>query len=86
MLEAILPNVEDVPADLQADLARMTWLSDQELWDAANSTMSDDDQEELQQLSQLQAADSINASEQQMLESLRRTYGHVTLRMRLGCR
>lgn len=80
MLKAIVPNVDDVPHDLQTDLTRMIWLSAQELWDAANSVMTDDDQEELQRLSELRADGSINASEQGMLESLRREYGRVTLR------
>jgi len=80
MLEAILPDVEDVPHDLQTDLTRMILLSDQELWDAANSAMVDDDQEELQRLSGLRAEGSINASEQEMRESLRQEYGRVTLR------
>lgn len=80
MLEAILPQVEDVPSDLQAELARMTWLSDQELWDTANSQMSDSDQEQLQRLTELQIIGSLEPAEQQMLESLRQEYGSVTLR------
>lgn len=41
-LTAALPDVEDVPVDMQTELIRMTRLSDRELWAIAQSTMLDE--------------------------------------------
>lgn len=79
-LAASLPDVEDTPPDMQAELARMTWFSDQELWTVAQSTMSEEQQEKLRYLIELQAQRSLTQEEQETLEALRREYGRVTLR------
>jgi len=79
-LAAALPDVEDAPTDMQADLARMTWLSDQELWASAHSAMPDEQQAQLQYLAQLQAQRSLTQEEQENLEALRQEYGRITLR------
>lgn len=80
ILAAALPDVEDVPADMQAELIRMTWLSDQELWAIAHSTMLDEQQEELRRLTELQSRRPLSPEEQDTLETLRQEYGRVTLR------
>jgi len=80
ILAAVLPDVEDAPADMQAELIRMTWLSDRELWAIAQSTMSDEQQEQLRHLTELQARRPLTPEEQESLEALRREYGRVTLR------
>ena len=40
MLAAVLPTAHDVPAAMQAELTRMTWLDDKSLWQIAQSHMS----------------------------------------------
>jgi len=80
ILAAALPEVEDAPADMQAELIRMTWLSDGELWVIAQSTMPDDQQEQLRRLTELQTRRPLTPEEQETLEALRREYGRVTLR------
>jgi primosomal protein N' len=79
MLEAVLPDVEDAPPDMQADLARMTWLNDQELWDIARSTMPEEQQQQLRTLTELQAERPLTPEEQETLEMLRQEYGRSTL-------
>lgn len=79
MLEAVLPDIEDAPLNMRADLARMTWFSDQELWDIAHSTMSEERQERLHALAELQAQRSLTSEEQENLETLRQEYGQTTL-------
>jgi hypothetical protein len=80
VLAATLPNVDDAPPDMQAELARMTWFSDQELWVIARSTMPDQQQKQLWYLTELQTRRSLIQEEQEMLDALRQEYGRVTLR------
>ncbi len=80
MLAAVLPDVEDAPDDMRADLTRMTWLSDQELWNVARDTMLNKQQEQLQRLAEIQAQRPLTPDEQKILEELRGAYGRVTLR------
>lgn len=80
MLAATLPDVEDAPPDMRADLARMTWLSDQELWAIARSTMTEEQQKRLHYLARLQTQRSLTHKEQEALEFMRQEYGRVTLR------
>lgn len=80
MLAATLPDVEDAPLDMRADLARMTWLSDQELWSIARGMMTEEQQKRLRYLTQLQTRRPLTQEEQEALEFLRQEYGRVTLR------
>jgi hypothetical protein len=80
VLAAALPDVEDAPADMRAELARMTWLSDQELWAIANSAMAEEQQQQIRHLARLQAERRLTQEEQDALDALRQEYGRVTLR------
>lgn len=73
-----LPDVEDVPTHLQTELLQMTWLSDQELIGIAQSQLSDSEQAQLTALSQ--RSDNLTVQEQQILRTLRESYGLITLR------
>lgn len=79
-LAATLPDIEDVPPDMQAELARMTWLSDQELWAIAHSMMSEEQQEQLRHLVEFQTRRPLSQGEEETLDALRQEYGRVTLR------
>jgi hypothetical protein len=80
MLDASLPDIEDAPADMQSELARMTWVSSQELWDIAHSYMGEEEQKQLFTLADLQSQRPLTRNEVERLEKLRREYGRVTLR------
>jgi hypothetical protein len=80
MLAAVLPDIDDAPDDMRADLTRMTWLSDQELWNVARDTMPNEQQERLQRLAEIQAQRPLTPDEQRTLDALRTVYGRVTLR------
>lgn len=71
---------EDALADLGADLALMASFSEQDLWAVARSAMSGRDQEMLVYLSELQSQRDLSDSEEAVLDTLRQTYGQVTLR------
>jgi hypothetical protein len=79
-LAATLPDVTDAPASMQAELARMTWLSNEELWQLARSQMPTEAQTRLEALSQRQAEATLTPAEDQELDQLRQTYGQITLR------
>jgi len=80
MLAAALPDVDDAPVMLQAELARMTWLSNQDLWAIARSAMSHQQQMQMRILVEFQSHRPLTPEEQTALESLREEYGRVTLR------
>ena len=80
LVAAALPDVEDAPLEVQAELARMTWFSGQELWSIARSTMPVEQQEQLRSLADLQTIRALTPAEQEARDNLRREYGRVTLR------
>lgn len=77
MLEGVLPSLDDVPEDMQAELVEMTWWDDARLMEAADATMPDVRQ---RRMAQLGAKDGPSDLEREALERLRREYGRVTLR------
>lgn len=79
MLAATLPDVADAPPETQADLAGMTWLSSQELWEVARSEMPAERQQRLQDLVDLQSERPLSLEEEEVLETLRREYGRIML-------
>jgi len=79
-LAATLPDVADAPDEMQTELARMTWLNDDELWQIARSQMSPEDQAKFEQLNQRQAEADLTPDEEQHLNQLRQIYGEITLR------
>ena len=79
-LAAALPNVDDAPAEMRPELTRMTWFSDQTLWEIAHSALPAEQQEQMRALTEAQARRPLTAEEQTTQEALRREYGRVTLR------
>ena len=77
MLDGVLPLLDDVPADMQAELVEMTWFDDDTLLSIADATMSDGEQ---QRLADLSGRDALAADEKEELDTLRDSYGKVTLR------
>ena len=77
MLDGVLPLLDDVPPDMQAELVEMTWLDDDALLSIADATMSNEDQ---QRLADLSGRDALTAGEQEELDTLRDSYGKATLR------
>ena len=76
MLDGILPVLDDVPAEMQAELVEMTWFDDVALQAIAGAVLSDADQRRLAELS---GRDSLSDAERQELDGLRDSYGKATL-------
>jgi hypothetical protein len=79
LLAAVLPTMQDVPDDMQAELLRMTWLDSQVLWRMAREQMSAAAQKQLQHLTHLQGQRPLTPDEQVQLDTLRQEYGRMTL-------
>lgn len=80
MLTAVLPTLHDAPLDMQTELIRMTWLDNQNLWEIAQSSMSNETQNQLRHLVQRQEQRLLTVEDQEQLEALRQAYGRATLR------
>ena len=77
MLDGVLPALDDVPAEMQAELVEMTWLDDLALQAIAGAVRSDADQ---RRLAELIGSDSLSGAQREALDGLRDRYGQVTLR------
>ncbi len=77
-LASALPDVEDVPDDMQAELLQMTWLDDRELLNISHGQMPDHEQTQLATLGK--RMDRLTDQERQALQALRESYGRITLR------
>lgn len=77
-LASALPDVEDIPDDMQAELLQMTWLDDRELLNIAHGQMPDHEQTQLATLGK--RMDRLTYQERQSLQALRESYGRITLR------
>ncbi|MBP6582424.1 MAG: hypothetical protein KA204_02975 [Chromatiaceae bacterium] len=69
--------LDDVPAEMQAELVKMTRLDDVALLAIAGAVLSDADQRRLVELS---GHDSLSDADRVALEGLRDSYGKTTLR------
>lgn len=79
-LAAAFPSIQDAPAEMQRELAELTWLSDEGLWTVAHSAMPLAHQQRLRELDKLNSSRSLTVEEMAELESLREEYGRFTLR------
>ncbi len=79
LLDVTLPDTTDAPSELQEELARMTWLDNQALWQIARSQMDPQSESRLRTLAQLQDERALTAVEKTELDNLRREYGRITL-------
>lgn len=77
LLDGVLPALDDVPAEMQAELVEMTWCDDLALQAIAGAVLSDVDQRRLVELS---GRDRLSDAEREELDGLRDHYGKGTLR------
>lgn len=79
MVQSVLPEIHDAPAEVRTELTEMTWLDNERLWNMARLTMSPRNEQRMRLLSELQGERELTTAEQQELEGLRREYGRITL-------
>lgn len=91
IVEGGLPSLAKVPLEYKAELEALEAMSDEVLWEIAQSQMSDDQQERLDQLLQKSQAEGLSVAEQEELDRLhaevnrlmlRKSYAHLLLKWR----
>lgn len=80
ILASSLPDVEDMPREIQTELLQMTWLDDRALLDITQSCLSEAEQAQLMALRDSADKGFASLEEQQDLQALREYYGQMTLR------
>lgn len=75
-----LPPLDDLPADQVEELARLSSLEDGDLWREAQSTLSPEEQSDLEALLEAQGSDGLKANEQARLDALMDAYGRSLVR------
>jgi hypothetical protein len=79
-LNATLPPLDDVPAEMTGELAAMALLSDEVLENISNSTMPAERQKRLHDLLDGQGRGELDESGQRQLVALMAEYGRTMLR------
>jgi len=79
-LDTALPPLEEVPAEIRAEVDALDSLSDDALWEVAQSTMPMQQQERLDALLDVQNMRPLTTEEAAELEKLRTEYGRILLR------
>lgn len=74
-----LPTLEDLPADITDELAQLGFLSDEELWQAARTTLTPDESERMQALLLKRQREGLAPQEQQEAERLLHRYDRTML-------
>lgn len=79
-LQATLPEREEIPEDIQAEVADLAQWDSSALQDVAVSQMVETDQQILEHLLDMQSIRPLSVEEQKQLELLRIEYGRILLR------
>ena len=79
-LDTALPPLDEIPAEIRAEVDSLNNLSDDALWEVAQSTMATPHQERLDVLLDAQGARALTAAEASELEEMRIEYGRTLLR------
>jgi hypothetical protein len=78
-LDATLPQLDDVPSEMAADMSELSAMGDAALWRIARSTISLERQEQLQDLMDTQQNRPLAPDEADQLDVIRREIGQRTL-------
>ena len=78
-LDATLPQLDDVPPEMAADMAELPAMDDDALWHIARSTIAPEHQEQLQDLMDTQQNRPLTPDQAAQLDTIRREIGRQTL-------
>ena len=70
VVSTALPTTDDLPLDIAGDLAQLTFLTDAELWQAAQTTLPSKDSERMQALMFKRQRDELTAAEEREAQRL----------------
>lgn len=77
---ANLPDLDDVPVEMEAELAAMTYLSNEALLALANAEMEEERQQRLHEHLESQGRNELQQNGQRQLATLMAEYGQTMLR------
>lgn len=80
VLAVTLPPLDDVPAEMEPELAALAYLSDDTLWVVARATMPAEHQQQLHDLLDTQGRGELDQAGQRHLAALMAEYGRTMLR------
>jgi len=70
VVSAVLPATDDLPHDIADDLAQLAFLTDAELWQAAQTTLPRSDSERMQALMFKRQRDGLTSTEEREAQRL----------------
>lgn len=79
VVAAALPTLDDLPADIADEMAQLAFLTDDELWQAARTTLTPPESERMQTLLLKRQREGLTEQEQQEAERLLRRYDRTML-------
>lgn len=74
-----LPGDEQLPGTVTQELKQLQWLTDDELWQAARLTATDEEAEQMQILLEKQQREGLTPVEQQHVEQLSMFFNRIML-------
>lgn len=79
VVSTALPTMEDLPSDIADDLEQLAYLTDAELWQAACTTLPEQNAERMQALLLKRQRASLSAAEERELKRLAHRADHAML-------
>jgi plasmid stability protein len=72
-------RVEEIPEEIENAMAELSFLTDEELWQAAQTVLTQGENERMQELAFKHQSDGTTPAEQQEMERLLRRYDQIML-------
>jgi hypothetical protein len=79
MVMAALPTVDDLPADLAHEIKQLAFLTEDELWQAARTTLTANDSKRMQELIEKRQHEGLSPDENLEIEQLAYRYDQTML-------
>ena len=79
VVAAALPTIDDLPTDIADDMAQLTFLTDDELWQAARTTLSASQSERMQVLLSKRQQEGLTPQEEEEAKRLAHHYDRTML-------
>jgi len=70
VVAAALPTIDELPTDITDELAQLTFLTDEELWQAARTTLNQEQSERMQALISKKQRDNLSPQEEEEAQQL----------------
>jgi plasmid stability protein len=79
IVTAALPTIDDLPADVANEIKQLAFLTDDELWQAARTTLPINASEQMQELVEKRQREGLTLEEEAEIEQLAHRYDRTML-------